>query len=92
MAPFKSTIVGWRGSMQTKGDTTTIKTSLFDVPGDFMKQAGFDSFYFPKRDQAMSFDHYAQNRSNFEFLKEFNQLNELKPHLTLRNSRTMDTI
>lgn len=38
----------------------------------------------------MSFEEYSKNRDNFEFLKEFNKLNDYQPYICLQNSKTGD--
>lgn len=62
-----------------------VKTSLFDLPKllknsdqkkDHFFGKNFDSFYLPKNQKSLSFTEFAKKRDNFEFMKEFNQLND----------------
>lgn len=39
---------------------------------------------------SIKFTDFAKNRSNFEYVKEFNRLNCYQPHYVLRNSVTGD--
>lgn len=40
----------------------------------------------------MPFSEYAKNRENFEFIKEFNKLNNYQPYVGLMNQQSRDTI
>mmetsp|Transcript_45790 Transcript_45790/g.33514 ORF Transcript_45790/g.33514 Transcript_45790/m.33514 type:complete len:89 (-) Transcript_45790:571-837(-) len=40
----------------------------------------------------MTFQEYAKNRNNFEFMKEFNKLNGYQPYVQLLNPQTGDTL
>lgn len=62
-----------------------------DIPHQFW--AGFDAFLVSNGQQQIPFEEYAENKSNFEYLKEFNQLNgENKAYLTLVSSETGDQV
>ena len=88
---FKSTILALKSAMKLrkegKQDAYDIKASITDLPSEFFR-SNFDAFYFTSNDSSMSFQEYADNRDNFEFLKEFNRLNELQPHVYLMNTKT----
>lgn len=60
-----------------------MKCSLFDLPFE-MFLADFQAFRVGKRH--VSFEEYQANRSNYEFLKEFNSLNQHSPFVTIVNS------
>ena len=69
---------------------TLAKTSVFEVPTQFW-QNGFDSFFFkdyPKL--SIKFSDFSKNRENFEYIKEFNRLNNYQPYYLLQNSVTGD--
>lgn len=40
----------------------------------------------------ISFHEYAKNRHNFEYLKEFNNLNDNQPNVNIMNSKTGDVM
>jgi hypothetical protein len=70
--------------------TTLAKVSIFEVPQLFW-QSGFDTFFFKENPfMSIKFADFAKNRSNFEYVKEFNRLNCYQPHYVLRNSVTGD--
>lgn len=60
----------------------SVKCQLFEVPSD-LYMATFTGFKL--KSKIISFQEYAQKRSNFEFLKEFNTLNLQSPCVTLVN-------
>ena len=67
-----------------------LKTSVFDMPAQFW-QSGLDAFYFRDFPHAsITFAEFSKNRDNFEFLKEFNRLNNYQPSYWLRHSVTGD--
>jgi hypothetical protein len=69
---------------------TMAKVSVFEVPQLFW-QSGFDTFFFKENPfMSIKFADFAKNRSNFEYVKEFNRLNCYEPYYVLRNSVTGD--
>ena len=73
--------------------------SLFDIPHLLWAVSSFDHFYFMEENskqaqlrQKISFTEFSKNRGNFEFLKEFNRLNDYQPHVFIQNSNTGDII
>jgi hypothetical protein len=66
------------------------KTTLFEVPTQFW-QSGLDTFYFRENPHSsIKFSDFAKNRSNYEYIKEFNRLNCYQPTYCFRNSVTGD--
>jgi len=51
----------------------------------------FNAFVF-NNGQKVTFEKFSQNRSNYEFLKQFNSDNEYAPHVRIENSQTGDII
>ncbi len=67
-----------------------IKTSVFEIPVQFWSEQ-IDTFYFKDHPYAsIKFSDFAKNRENFEYLKEFNRLNNYAPTYCLRHSQTGD--
>lgn len=79
------------GNKYGSDETTTMaKVPIFEIPLLFW-QSGFDTFYFKQNPfMSIKFADFAKNRSNFEYVKEFNRLNCYEPHYVLRNSVTGD--
>ena len=61
----------------------TVKCNLFDMPSELF-MADFQAFKVGKR--TVTFNEYQQQRGNYEFLKEFNALNQNSPFVTIVNS------
>jgi hypothetical protein len=87
---MKSTIVSLKKQILQKGKNLEIKANIFCIPCEVWQWSGFDSFCFRAKDSSMPFTEYAANRNNYEFMKEFNTLNENQAHLVLLNSKTGD--
>ena len=70
-----------------------IKTTVFDVPAEVWR-SGFDSFSMGAGStaQVITFKKYNTERSNTEFVRDFNLACAVQPHLTLLNSKTGDQI
>ncbi len=60
----------------------SLKCYLFDLPSEIYMST-FTAFKL--KSKSVSFSEYAEKRSNFEFLKEFNTLNLQSPCVTLIN-------
>ena len=55
----------------------------------------FDCFYFnddAASRKTISFGEFSKNKNNFEYLKEFNRLNDYQPCVNIYNSKTKDII
>lgn len=66
---------GSKFSSSSDESVTMAKVPIFEVPQLFW-QSGFDTFYFKENPfMSIKFVDFAKNRSNFEYVKEFNRLN-----------------
>ena len=74
-----------------KNDDIIVKTTVFDVPAEVWR-SGFDSFSMGagSTSQIITFKDYNKKRENTDFVKEFNLMCAVQPHLTLLNSKTGD--
>ena len=66
------------------------KSNVFEVPVQFW-QSGIDQFYFKDfPHKVITFQEFAKNRVNFEYIKEFNKLNSYQPTYCVKNSVSGD--
>jgi len=77
-------------TMNKKSGDIEVKTNIFSVPNEIWGQ-NFDQFVF-NSGKTMPFIEFAENKDNFEFMKEFNLQNENKGEISIRNSDTGDKL
>ena len=90
---LKKDVLAFKQNLQLKSDEMIIKTTVFDVPAEVWR-SGFDSFSMGAGStaQVITFKKYNAERSNTEFVRDFNLACAVQPHLTLLNSKTGDQI
>lgn len=66
--------------------------SVFDIPSMIWSSTSFDHFYFldTQSRQKISFVEFSKNKNNFEYLKDFQRLNDYQPFVNIYNSKTGD--
>lgn len=66
------------------------RCSIFDICNQIWYSDSFDHFYMTAGRKQISFKEFALIKANYEFLEEFDRLNEYKPHINILNSATKD--
>lgn len=74
------------------------KCTIFDICNQIWYSDSFDHFYFIEDKKSnmtvarkqLSFKEFSLNKANYEFVQEFNRLNDYQPHINIFNSVTKD--
>ena len=85
---LKQTILKFRTNMVSKPDQNAliVKTSVFEVPREVWR-SGFNAFQMGNN-EVVSFDEYARQRENPDFVRDFNSACGNQAHMTVINTVT----